>query len=544
MAEPFKKQTVRYYSPEGKRCRPDTPGAVRRVEASRKWYGTVGGRAIALCRDKAKAHQLLNKLLTDAAMREHGLADPHAGHKRRPLADHIGDWERDLLNRGRTPKHASLSAGRVRRAVEACKFASIPDLSASRVQEYLAELRQGGAGVATCNHVLTALKMFCRWLVKDRRAAGSPLAHLSAGNAQVDRRHRRRDLSGEELALLLEVTRQAPTRFGLTGPDRAMLYAVAVYTGLRASELASLAPESFALDTDPPTVTVEAGYSKHRREDVLPLHAGLAARLRAWLAGKPLAAPLWPGKWATLFKAGPMLHADLEAARKAWIGQVEGEEQMRREEGDFLAYRDGEGRVADFHALRHTFISNLARAGVTPKVTQALARHSTITLTLDRYAHVGLHDVAAGVRALPPLPGDGLEAGRQPMRATGTDGAIAEPRTFGCLEVARTADREEHRPSSAGTEGRRAGRGQGAAQGSAASSVVPCCHRESSEGAEEAPPGFEPGMADLQSAALPLGEGAGCRNSRDSRGTCQREAARGWVRLPARGRRRRPGRSG
>ena len=26
---------------------------------------------------------------------------------------------------------------------------------------------------------------------------------------------------------------------------------------------------------------------------------------------------------------------------------------------------------------------------------------------------------------------------------------------------------------------------------------------------EQAPPGFEPGMADLQSAALPLGEGAG-----------------------------------
>jgi hypothetical protein len=25
---------------------------------------------------------------------------------------------------------------------------------------------------------------------------------------------------------------------------------------------------------------------------------------------------------------------------------------------------------------------------------------------------------------------------------------------------------------------------------------------------EEAPPGFEPGIADLQSAALPLGEGA------------------------------------
>ena len=39
-----------------------------------------------------------------------------------------------------------------------------------------------------------------------------------------------------------------------------------------------------------------------------------------------------------------------------------------------------------FHALRHTFITNLARSGVHPKTAQSLARHSTITLTMDRYS--------------------------------------------------------------------------------------------------------------------------------------------------------------
>ena len=37
-------------------------------------------------------------------------------------------------------------------------------------------------------------------------------------------------------------------------------------TGLRADELASLTPASFDLKTDPPTITIAAGYSKHRRE--------------------------------------------------------------------------------------------------------------------------------------------------------------------------------------------------------------------------------------------------------------------------------------
>ena len=35
------------------------------------------------------------------------------------------------------------------------------------------------------------------------------------------------------------------------------------------------------------------------------------------------------------------------------------------------------------------------------KVVQELLRHSTITLTMDSYGHVGLFDLSAGVQALP-----------------------------------------------------------------------------------------------------------------------------------------------
>ena len=81
----------------------------------------------------------------------------------------------------------------------------------------------------------------------------------------------------------------------MTGTDRAMLYSVGLMTGLRASELKSLTPESFDLASEPPTLTVEACYSKHRRKDVLPLHPDLVPRLRTWLAdrfgGKPTLRP-------------------------------------------------------------------------------------------------------------------------------------------------------------------------------------------------------------------------------------------------------------
>jgi hypothetical protein len=83
-----------------------------------------------------------------------------------------------------------------------------------------------------------------------------------------------------------------------------------------------------------------------------------------------------------------------------------------------IPYRDDAQRVADFHALRHTFVSNLAAGGVHPKLAQALARHSTITLTMDRYSHTVLGDQAEALDALPDLA---TETDRQQQKATGTD---------------------------------------------------------------------------------------------------------------------------
>ena len=73
-------------------------------------------------------------------------------------------------------------------------------------------------------------------------------------------------------------------------------------------------------------------------------------------------------------------------------------------------YKDAGGRVADFHALRHTFITNLAQGGVHPKTAQALARHSTITLTMDRYTHSLQEDQTRALDVLPDLSSYGRES--------------------------------------------------------------------------------------------------------------------------------------
>ena len=83
-----------------------------------------------------------------------------------------------------------------------------------------------------------------------------------------------------------------------------------------------------------------------------------------------------------------------------------------------IEYRDDTGLVVDFHSLRHTFITNLVRGGVHPKVAQQLARHSTITLTMDRYSHTVIGDLADGLNALPNLSPSKPE--RERLRATGS----------------------------------------------------------------------------------------------------------------------------
>jgi hypothetical protein len=153
------------------------------------------------------------------------------------------------------------------------------------------------------------------------------------------------------------------------------------------------------LDTDLPTVTVTAEYSKRRREDTLPLRPELANELRLFLARHAPAAPAFP-RMPEREHVAEMFRADVEAAG--------------------IAYRDEAGLVADFHALRHTFISNLARGGVHPKTAQALARHSTITLTMDRYSHTLVEEQSAALAALPNLSRPAQEA----LRATGTDPAV------------------------------------------------------------------------------------------------------------------------
>lgn len=73
---------------------------------------------------------------------------------------------------------------------------------------------------------------------------------------------------------------------------------------------------------------------------------------------------------------------------------------------------------ADFHTLRHSYLTLGDRAGIDLRTLQELAGHST-TVLMARYSHLRLYDLAGAVEKLPRLLPD--EPQTEVLRATGTD---------------------------------------------------------------------------------------------------------------------------
>ncbi len=408
MASLYRKTVVRLDETTGRKVK----------TKSKKWWGqykdSLGRlRRVPLSVDKQCAQAMLTRITRQVEREKAGLVDPTEEQRKRPLAEHLHEFESYLRNRGVALRGLRETMRMLRRIATESQWRRIADISATAALEFLGGLRRNGLSAQTYNHYLKAAKQFTRWLVRDHRTPVDPLAHLSRLNILLDRRHDRRALSPDEFARLIAAARGGKRIEGLHGPDRAMLYAVAAWTGFRKAEIGSLTLRSLRLDDDPPTATIAACYSKHRRQDTQILHPELVRQLKAWLATKRNLSsdkPLFP--ISRRFPGGierktyKMIELDLRAARDQWLDEVKDDaaETERRLKTDFLCYSNHDGLFADFHSLRHLFITNLERAGLSPKMAQTLARHSDIRLTLGVYTHVGLHDQSAAINTLPGPP--------------------------------------------------------------------------------------------------------------------------------------------
>jgi integrase len=487
MARIFRQTITRYIDSQGKRVKSTTPGAIKKTVKSRVWSGTWRDvnnheQTEPFSTNKAVAQQMLRQKLDEVERARVGWHDEEKKeHYDRQLSGHIADFAAELRaglvgNRG-TPgeKHVITTVARIRTIlVDRCCFKHLRDIDLTRTQEQLRQLtidgdapelpppedpagytkrdihrhlglsvrsigvlvtrlglaatgngkarrfpvetvqdlarrRSKGAGEGTAGAYARDLRCFGRWLVKRKRipADKNPLAEL-AGTPGRDRRHDRRPLSADELRHILDTT-LASTRTvkGLPAADRWGLYLTAMSTGFRASELAILTPGRFVLDGELPVVVLTETETKNGEAVHQPIPGAVAEALASWLATKTADQPLWPGRW--IGKPVAVLRRDLAAAGIPYT----------------VPGPDGKPLFADFHALRHSFIALLDRAGATLKEAMQLARHTDPRLTMAVYGRAQLHDLAGAVDRLPGLITTAAKPIPQALAATGTDGKLA-----------------------------------------------------------------------------------------------------------------------
>ena len=386
-----------------------------------QWFNREGKR-VTRCTNIKNDARNKNRAISLATEWE---SDAIAAESTRPIDPaHLADYETMLkAKHGGDSQYIADTIGKIRTLCASAGFKLPDDIRENGVNHFLVKMKdEERTSPRTIGAWITAMKGFTNWLAKNGRIHGNPLAGMTKPNPKKDRRLERRMMLPDEWHWLRDVTRRSGERYGMKAAERVLLYETAIQSGLRAGELRELTKIRLFLDGKTPYVLARASTTKNAKDARQYIRSDLAAALRQHVQKKTPQAAVFdlPAPW----DMAKMLRADLAAARQEWIKAAgkDADERQRREQSDFLVEKNHAGEVLDFHALRHTCGAWLAKAGVAPKVVQAVMRHFSITLTMDTYGHLFPGEEAAAIDAL----GRFLNEGPERLAATGTDGKQAQ----------------------------------------------------------------------------------------------------------------------
>lgn len=312
-------------------------------------------------------------------------ADPHRVSIEKLMADYL-KW---LLHRPSSEKHIAETDSILKRMFAAIVPGSAKYVAQVRrrdVERYLDGLAEGnpadekddGLSGRTVNKHLTAAKALFAWAVKQERLPSSPLAGLDL-RPQYEKRVRRQALKPDGVEKLLRASRRPAAE-----PWEHMAYSLAVGAGLRKGEVETLRRWHVELHTRrlEGSYSFQAAEQKGHKDTRVPFRPELVRLLRSWFRAQgpdatldSLVVPGFPDNPV------PALKLTLEAAG--------------------IPYRNAAGEVCDFHALRHTFVTNMK---VALPVKQMLARHADVKTTMG-YEHTDFEAMRAAVEKLPTVSG-------------------------------------------------------------------------------------------------------------------------------------------
>ena len=254
----------------------------------------------------------------------------------RGLRSHLADYITDLRVLGRSADHIRNVEKRLLRLIRECGWERCADVTADSFQTWRAKQTKASK---TLNEYQAAVSAFFAWLEAKQRVTTNPMEHVDKVPTRGRETVRRRALTNDEVRRLLAVSGR-----------RRVVYLAAVTTGLRRGELAAIEKGDLHLSGQKPYLKARASTTKNRKEAVIWLGEELAQELRRIV-------PADAHEDARVFESIPTMkemRADLKAAG--------------------IPLLDERGYRVDFHALRHTYGTNLRLAGVDPGLVQGWGR--------------------------------------------------------------------------------------------------------------------------------------------------------------------------
>jgi integrase len=369
---------------------------------------------------KRTAQRIANEHEAQAALKRSGIidvvADEIAKQSNRSIESHLGDFIAKLEAAGRSTKHIDDTQRKIRAVADFARFETAGDITPDGVNRLANSLKADGLSARTIGSYIDAIRAFTRWLTENQKSTRDPLVGVKKPNPAKDRRLERRFLEPDEWRHIQQAAMAGPERRGMTGSARALLYELAIVTGLRSNELRSLTLSSLDLGTNP-IVICDACDTKNKKlaRQHIPRH--LAERLREYIEPRPPKANAFDMPHET--SLARMLREDVADARLKWLSTFDDDpdKYASQERSDFLAARSAKGEWLDFHTLRHTCGAWLMMAGADIKTIQSVMRHSTIMLTLDTYGHLMPNAESDAVSSVDAI----LNPVAVRLSATGTD---------------------------------------------------------------------------------------------------------------------------
>lgn len=269
----------------------------------------------------------------------------------------------------------------LRRVLRELGDVPVSTLTPARIQEWrLGRLSAGGA-LKTVNCAFAYLRAALNVAQAAGRIGSSPLAGVTAlPEKDGDRVRVARALSDWEAARLLAAADVLDEKAG--GYPQGLVLRTLLLTGARWGELVRARWSD--VDLEGRTLRLRAEVTKNGTARLIPLDQALLDLLLAHRRTEHLV--LSRKGHPQGINTSQILRFLRRAARHAGLPRV-----------------DAAGEVLHIHALRHTFVTRLMRAGVPIQHVQLLSGHKSVEVLTRVYTHLRIEDARKALECLPAL---------------------------------------------------------------------------------------------------------------------------------------------